>query len=120
MEGARHAGPGRAAGACVGEKKLFLDAEPKRRLLGHAGPMLSFKCTKARTEDAAVQVARLSSALSLDACSNSQHVQPSTTPYLSPHASHLSGRSGKRSADCDHCGLTDPTVRAVVTSLWFS
>src|SRR5215207_9218167 len=69
-------------------------------------------CTKARAQDAALQVTRLSSALSLDACSSSQHVQSSTPPCLPPHTSDLQGRGGTSLADCDCCGVTRPNICA--------
>ena len=42
-----------------------------------------------------------------------QHVQPSTPPHLPPHASDLQGRGGTSLADCDRCGLTEPTIRCL-------
>jgi putative transposase len=52
-------------------------------------------------------------------CSGSSRRDQPSASCPPQHASDLPVRGDKRLADCDRCGLTEPTIRAVVTALRF-
>jgi len=57
-------------------------------------------CTATRTQDAAVQIGSICSALPQHACCGPQHLQSSTPSRLAINAADLSSRSGGRMAEC--------------------